>query len=249
MGMCSFYTRFISDFSGISRPLAELLKKDVDVPTAWTEEHTKSINDLKKAMTTYPVLRQYDRRKPLFLVSDASDYAVGSCLYQYEGTNPVAIAYASKSMTTTERNYSVQEKEALGVIHAVDKFRHYLLGNPFTVQILTDHRSLEYLQTCREKGGRIARWAIKLGEYDYKVTYVKRADNTVAVLLSRLISATNQGHQDGLGAQPFSKSLTALMLPEVPGLHAALIREHGAEEHSVLNLIKINSVTTKQLVV
>eukprot|EP01050_Picozoa_sp_SAG11_P026359 SAG11_NODE_6286_length_1344_cov_0.997590_2_plen_230_part_01 len=94
LGMCSFYRRFISDFSGISRPLAELLKKDVDVPSAWTSDHTKSVNDLEKALTTYPVLRQYDMRKPPFLVTDASDYAIGSCLYQYEGTNPVAIAYA-----------------------------------------------------------------------------------------------------------------------------------------------------------
>eukprot|EP01050_Picozoa_sp_SAG11_P016809 SAG11_NODE_2338_length_3500_cov_2.903558_1_plen_137_part_00 len=131
--------------------MAELLKKDVDVPTAWTAEHTKSVNDLKKALTTYPVLRQYDMRKPLFLVTDASDHAVGSCLYQYEGTDPVAIAYASKTMTSAERNYSVQEKEALGVIHAVDKFRHYLLGNPFTIQILTDHKSLESVTYRRER--------------------------------------------------------------------------------------------------
>eukprot|EP01050_Picozoa_sp_SAG11_P023155 SAG11_NODE_4578_length_1844_cov_3.409742_1_plen_62_part_00 len=61
--------------------MAELLKKDVDVPAAWTAEHTKSVNDLKKALTTYRVLRQYDMRKPLFLVTDASDYVVGSCLY------------------------------------------------------------------------------------------------------------------------------------------------------------------------
>eukprot|EP01050_Picozoa_sp_SAG11_P026066 SAG11_NODE_6105_length_1387_cov_3.563665_1_plen_235_part_00 len=156
------------------------------------------------------------------------DNALGSCLYQYENTDPVAIAYASKTMTAAERNYSVQEKEALGVIHAVEKFRHHLLGNPFTIQILTDHKSLEYIQKGKEKGGRIARWAIKLSEYDYKITYVKGADNTVADLLSRLISASNKGLFGGQAGHE-TKSLLALMLPDNPALHAAVIRGHDAE--------------------
>lgn len=106
-------------------------------------------------------------------MTDASDHSVGSCLYQKDEGHPVAIAYTSRGLNPAERNYSVQEKEALGVVHGVEKFWHYLLGSPFTVTILTDHKSLTFMRNGREKGGRIARWAIKLGEYDYKFEYIK----------------------------------------------------------------------------
>ena len=125
------------------------------------------------------VLRQYDCNKPLFLVTDASDHSIGSCLYQKDEGHPVAIAYTSRGLNPAERNYSVQEKEALGVVHGVEKFRHYLLGSPFTVTILTDHKSLTYIQNGKEKGGRIARWAIKLGEYDYKITTAYDSNNSI----------------------------------------------------------------------
>eukprot|EP01050_Picozoa_sp_SAG11_P016563 SAG11_NODE_2276_length_3583_cov_2.156429_1_plen_135_part_10 len=71
--MASFYRRFISDFAGLARPLAELLKKDVDVQANWKQEHTDAVRKIKQALTTYPVLRQYDIKKPVFLVTDASD--------------------------------------------------------------------------------------------------------------------------------------------------------------------------------
>jgi hypothetical protein len=81
IGMASFYRRFISGFSTMVTPLAELLKKGVDVPSEWKPKHTEAVNKLKTALTTYPVLRQYDCNKPLFLVTDASDHSIGSCLY------------------------------------------------------------------------------------------------------------------------------------------------------------------------
>eukprot|EP01050_Picozoa_sp_SAG11_P022469 SAG11_NODE_4258_length_1983_cov_9.871019_1_plen_343_part_10 len=193
VGMASFYRRFISDFSAITKPLTDLLKKGVDVAKEWKPEHTESVQKLKLALTTYPVLRQFDMRKPLYLVTDASDYAVGACLYQLEKQHPVAIAYTSKCLNPAELNYSVQEKEALGVIHGVEKFRHYLLGSPFTIEVLSDHQSLTYLQTGKEKGGRMARWAIKLSEYNYKIRYIKGKDNGIADLLSRLVSAPRRG--------------------------------------------------------
>eukprot|EP01050_Picozoa_sp_SAG11_P022668 SAG11_NODE_4345_length_1939_cov_1.707065_1_plen_96_part_01 len=87
-----------------------------------------------------------------------------------------------------ERNYSVQEKEALGVVHAVDKFRHYLLGSPFVVTILSDHQSLTFLKNGKEKGGRLARWAMKLGEYNYTIKFLPGTSNMVADLLSRLVT-------------------------------------------------------------
>ena len=75
-------------------------------------------------MTTYPVLRQYDPKRELHLVTDASDLAVGACLYQYDGGNPYAIAYTSRSLNAAELNYTVQEKECLGVVHGCKSIRY-----------------------------------------------------------------------------------------------------------------------------
>eukprot|EP01050_Picozoa_sp_SAG11_P030732 SAG11_NODE_9225_length_931_cov_1.322115_1_plen_153_part_00 len=75
-------------YHGITRPLNDLLKKGVNVAKAWTTKHSDAVAKIKNAMITYPVLRQYDPRKGLHLVTDASDLASGACLYQYDGGSP-----------------------------------------------------------------------------------------------------------------------------------------------------------------
>ena len=79
-------------------------------------------------MTSYPILRQPDFDKEFKVYTDACDYAIGAALTQIHEAKPCVVAYASRALLGPERNYSVQEKEALGIIYAVKKFRHYLLG-------------------------------------------------------------------------------------------------------------------------
>ena len=70
------------------------------------------------------------------------------------------------------QNYTVQEKECLGVVHGVQKFRHYLPATPFQVEILTDHKSLQHCLDAthdKTKGQRIARWSLYLSDFNYKV--------------------------------------------------------------------------------
>eukprot|EP01050_Picozoa_sp_SAG11_P021813 SAG11_NODE_3964_length_2130_cov_9.748400_2_plen_124_part_00 len=110
----------------------------------WSQQHSDAVARIKTAMTTYPILRQHDPKRQLHLVTDASDLAIGLCIYQYDGDSPYAIAYTSRSLIAAELNYTVQEKECLGVVHGVQKFRHYLLATPFQVEILTDHKSLQH---------------------------------------------------------------------------------------------------------
>eukprot|EP01050_Picozoa_sp_SAG11_P003231 SAG11_NODE_178_length_13331_cov_17.694906_1_plen_296_part_10 len=96
--------------------------------------------------------------------------------------------YVSRALIDAEKSYSVQEKECLGIVFAMQKFRHYLLGSQFTVRVMTDHSSLRFLTKSKEQGGRIARWAMILSEYNYKVEYLKGKLNVVGDALSRLIS-------------------------------------------------------------
>ena len=94
----------------------------------------------------------------------------------------------SRALHGPELNYSVQEKEALGIIFCVKKFRKMILGSPFKIRCLTDHKSLECLTNSKEVAGRMARWAMIMSEYHYQVEYIKGVTNTAADGLSRLIS-------------------------------------------------------------
>ena len=188
-----FMRRWISNYSKKVEPLNALTKKGVKFNEAWGEEHDKAVAELKTALTTYPVLRQYDPNRPSVIVTDASDYAVGAALCQLYDKKLCAVAYASRCLKGPERNYSVQEKEALGTVFGVKKFRHYILHTKFQVRLLSDHESLKFLKTQdRTLVGRMARWAMYLNQYDLEIKYIKGSTNTLPDALSRNITTPDE---------------------------------------------------------
>ena len=193
LGACSFYRRWIGSYAKLALPLNSLLKDGVDVPTIWDKD-PKTYEDatlrLKEALTSYPILRQPDFHKQFVLYTDASDYAIGGVIGQMHEGKMCAVAYTSRALQGPEKNYSVQEKEALGIVHAIKKFRHYLLCANVTIRtrIMTDHRSLQHLQTQKGLAGRMARWAMIMSEYFYEIQYIKGSLNDAADTLSRLLT-------------------------------------------------------------
>ena len=137
--MVNRYGKFVKSLTDLSAPLNKLLRKDI--PWDWTDECQTSFEKIKKALTSTDVLAHYDPNLPIGLARDASSVGVGAVLYH---TNPDSserpIAYASKSLTSAEKNYSQIEQEALSIIFGVKKFHQFLYGRSFL--LLTDHKPL-----------------------------------------------------------------------------------------------------------
>ena len=195
LGMAGFYRRWISHYSRIVRPLTDLLCKDVVVSAQWGVLQDRAVDKLKLALTSYPVLRQPDFTKPWVVASDASLYAIGAVISQEYDNKLCPVAYCSRLLRGAERNsYSVQEKECLGIIFALEKFKIYLTYCPaFKIRIMTDHHSLQFLGSQKLiTAGRMARWALKLAEWPATIYYVKGKTNYTGDCLSRLISMQDE---------------------------------------------------------
>ncbi|WJZ81499.1 hypothetical protein VitviT2T_001339 [Vitis vinifera] len=187
LGHAGFYRRFIKGFSSLSKPLCELLAKDAKF--IWDEMCQHSFDQLKKFLTTTPIVRAPNWQLPFELMCDASDFAIGAVLGQREDGKPYVIYYARKTLNEAQRNYTTTEKELLAVVFALDKFRAYLVGS--FIIVFTDHSALKYLLTKQDAKARLIRWILLLQEFDLQIKDKKGVENVVADHLSRLVIAHN----------------------------------------------------------
>eukprot|EP00253_Pinus_taeda_P025855 PITA_25855 len=144
----------------------------------------RAFNNLKKLVSTAPVLWGPKWDFPFQILSDASDTAIGVVLGQEEDRKPYAIYYISKNISPSELNYTITEKEFLVVIHAINKFRHYITR--YLVILYTDYSAIKYLVNKPVTNGRITRWLILLQEFDITIKDRPGKENPVADFLSRM---------------------------------------------------------------
>src|SRR3954469_9385261 len=182
LGYASFCRRFIKDISKTSRPLTNLLQKDV--PFVFDEDCKEAFEVLKKALITDPIVQPPHWNLPFEIMCDASDFAVGAVLGKRVDKKLNVIYYASKTLDSAQKNYATTEKEFLAVVFACDKFRQYIVD--FKIIIHTDHAALKYLIAKKDAKPRLIRWVLLLQEFDLQIVDRRGADNPVADNLSRM---------------------------------------------------------------
>ncbi|KAG1135610.1 hypothetical protein G6F37_012421 [Rhizopus arrhizus] len=120
LGFCAFYHRFIKNLSQTAAPMYALLRKDA--PFVWSKEADQAFITLKKIIMTLPTLAYPDPHKPYDVHTDASMFGLGAIIVQ----NGRPVAFASRTLTPAEKNYSTTEQEALCVVYALNHFYPYL---------------------------------------------------------------------------------------------------------------------------
>lgn len=237
LGTCSYYRKFIQDFAKIARPLHRLTEKNLLF--RWTTDCEHAFSILKNALTTSPILTYPNMEKEFILDTDASGTGVGAVLSQISDSGvECVIAYFSKALSKTERQYCVTRRELLAIVLAVKHFHHYLYGTKFMVR--TDHGALNWLQNFKNPEGQLARWLEILGTYNFIIKH--RA-------------GLKHSNADGLSRRPCSdcshckrkETLEEISQNENPTLRSIDICTDDEIEPTTLSTNWVNAKTVEQL--
>ena len=192
LGFVSYYRRFIPNFSKVAKPLHILLQNLEGTPNQkkkfkvhWGPEEQKAFETLQRLCTEAPVLAYVDFKSPFILHTDAGTDGLGEVLYQDQDGQRRVIAYASRSLCPSERNYPVHKLEFLTLKWAItDMFHEYLCGAEF--QIFTDNNPLTCILTTAKLDATGHRWVAALSNYTFSITYKPGKNNEDADALSRI---------------------------------------------------------------
>lgn len=187
LGLCTYYNRFVPQFSEILCPLYNLTQKNVQFQ--WLSIHEQAFIKIKQALGRAGILENFNPKAQLILEVDASPIGVGAVLKQEWEGNISTIAFKSRKLSKAECNYSQIDKEALSIVFGVKKFSDFLLGREFVIR--TDHKPLVHLFNPSKSipqfsNARIQRWALFLSAFKFRIAHIRGSENTIADALSRL---------------------------------------------------------------
>lgn len=195
LGFANFYRNFIDHFVRIAAPLHNLTRSNTAF--VWTPDHKKAFCTPKSLFINAPILAMWNEDKTTVLETDASGWATGGCLSQYDNDgNLRPVAYHSKMLAPVECNCDVHDKELLTIIRCLNEWRGELIGlqKPFT--ILTDHKNLKYFMTSRKLTERQFRWAQILSQFDFRLKFRAEVKAKRPVALSRRTQEIPKHHDD-----------------------------------------------------
>lgn len=212
-GLAQHYKRFIPNYAGIASCLTDLTSGSGSKtrPIVWTPECQRSFDRLKSLLCSSPVLSTPDMDKPFRIECDSSNFAVGAVLLQQDTDQHwKPLAYESKKLSKTERNYPAQERELLAILVALRTWRCFIDGKNYIVT--TDHQPLIHLQKQQKVTPRLVRLISELDLYNPTIEYKKGSDNIIPDLLSR---------RDGPNCTPANQSLQPKYLYSLTNNHTS----------------------------
>ena len=172
-GMVNYLSRFIPDLAKTWKPVTDLLKSSVI--WQWTSLQQKAFEDVKAQLKTLPTLTYYKTDRPTVVSADASSYGIGAVLLQKNGEILEPIAFASRTLTSTESKWAQIEKESLASLWACEKFSKYLIGL-YSFELLIGHKPLVPLILTKDLDKapvRCRRLPLRLMPFNAKVKYVQ----------------------------------------------------------------------------
>ena len=182
LGLAGFYRSFIPNFAAIAHPLNKLTSDNVKFE--WSDSCEKAFSELKRLLSSKPVLAFPRLGEPFVIDVDASDLAFGGVLMQKGPDNFLhPVGYFSDSVKASQSSWAPTTKEAFALVLAIRHWFVYLAGTEFVLN--SDHNPLVHLGTQKDPRGKFSRWILELEEFNYIVKYVPGVENVKADALSR----------------------------------------------------------------
>jgi len=186
LGLANYYRQFVKNFTKIAQPLNNLTRKEEK--WKWGDEQQETFKQLKQVFTSRLLLVALDIDKEFRVEADASNFAIGGVLsIKCEDNKWRLVAYISKLLNETKRNYEIYDKEMLAVIRCLEAWRHFLEGSRSKFEVWTDHKNLEYFMSNQKLNRRQAQWALYLSRFDFMLKH---------------IAGSKMGKADGLSRRP-----------------------------------------------
>lgn len=209
LGLLKYLGKFIPNLSKRTAALRELSRNDVE--WAWTDVHERELEDLRSSLTATPVLAIFDPNKPVTVQTDSSKDGLGSVLMQ----DGQAIAYASRTLSNSEKKWAQIEKELLAIVFACERFHYFLYGHEFVVQ--SDHKPLESLvkRDIDDVTPRLQRMFLHLLKYPGMcIKYTPGKEMLVADCLSRAALPSDKDLCEELSGMIHTLSRSVCLSPD-----------------------------------
>ncbi|KAJ3560477.1 hypothetical protein NP233_g10816 [Leucocoprinus birnbaumii] len=257
LGFANFYRRFIYNYSDIVVPLTRLTRKSV----IWNfdDKCRNAFTALKDAFTSAPILTHWIPDAQIIVETDASDYALAAILSIISDNNEVhPIAFHSRTFTSAELNYNTHDKELLAIFEAFRIWRHYLEGATLPIDVVTDHKNLEYFSTTKILTRRQAQWSEYLSQFNLIIRFRPGRLGTKPDALTRRWDVYPKGGNTGYAAvnphnfrpvftnEQLSASVRATYF-SVPSLRAATIIDLNQLHSDILSSLSSDPIASANL--
>ena len=184
LGSLNWLKKFVRNYSRMTYPLYKLLRKDTAF--CWTDTHDMALTEIKRYLTTAPVIGLPTGTGEYHLYTDGSYKGLGASLLEENNGKFRVVGYASRATSSAETKMSVTELELSAIAFALKSFRHLLYGTR-PIHIYTDHHSIIQILKGKSETAtkRIASLVSRISEYDIRVVHIKGCENQMADMLSR----------------------------------------------------------------